>query len=443
MPQFISESTAFSEHSDIADETELLTTQCHHRLHSFLSAQKDLPKTAPADTYIKRLKAELALIQQQAVCSYFLIVADYVQWAKDQGIAVGPGRGSGPCSLVGFVLGITAVDPLEHDLPFERFIDPERDVLPDFDIDFCQQRRNEVIDYLRLKYGTDRVAHISNEEIAPRFSRLVICNRPLTTIAPLYQTADTSCPAIEMTVAQTSEAGLVRFNVINQIALTIIQHTTQQLAMQGVSVDVNKLPMDDPEVYPLLCAGEPSNISVLDNGTYHEAIKIVQPTQFTELYAAVALSLPRLQWRLPQFSQQLHGTNTMPCFHPALESITRNTFSLVLFQEQLMSIAHEIAGFSLARGDLFRRALQQADQPAIRFFRTRFIIGANQRGLSGADAAGLFEYLAMYGNGYANKSHAIAFAVMAYQAAWLSVKYPDTYSTVKSQVINNRVRHLV
>ncbi|MEM7258374.1 MAG: hypothetical protein AAF404_13430 [Pseudomonadota bacterium] len=417
------------------DQAELLRNQCRQRLQRFLSDHNHI--TLP-HLYTRRLEEELSVIEQQNFCSYFLIVADYVQWAKDQGIAVGPGRGSGPCSLVGFTLGITAIDPIKHQLPFERFVNPERNALPDFDIDFCDERRMEVIDYLLSRYGNDRVAHISNASTSPRRSRLVICDRPLTNVASLYTSVHTPCPAIDMTVAQISDAGLVQFNVINQIALTIIQRTTQQLARQGIHIDIGRISLDDQHAYALLAAGEPSNIAMMDTDAYFSTLQTIKPARFTDMCAVIALSQPHLQGRLLQFARRLHQTESTEYFHASLESITRDTCGLVLYQEQLMSIAYDIAGFSLARGDLLRRALQHADYQAIQFYRTRFIIGANSRGLSAAEAAGLFEYLAMYGNAYFNKSHALAYATLAYQAAWLKANYADTYTKVKAQTLNKK-----
>lgn len=416
MPKFIQPTTENDKNIHINPEAELLKKQSREKL-SCLLAGNDV--AAPAAIYITRLEAELKILEDKDYCGYFLIVADYVQWAKDNSIAVGPGRGSGPCSLVGFALGITNIDPIKYDLPFERFINPERDALPDFDLDFCDERRTEVTDYIKTKYGADRVAQISSDDTTPLPSRLVICDRPLEQLVSLYTMSDSNFPAAKMNIAQVADAGLVQFNAINQKALTIIQRAVQTLTQSGQPIDINSISLDDSDTYRLLSAGELSNIAVLDDEHYKNTLVRVQPDRFENLYAVIALCQPRSQGNIQHYVERKQNPHLVQYLHPALESITAETYGLVLYQEQVMHIAHKIAGFTLAQSDLFRRALKKSDRTTTNYYKNKFINGATNTGVSPAEAVQLFDYVAESNLCSSNKSHAVAFAMIAYQTAWL------------------------
>jgi len=199
MPKFIEPASKIFNEICIDPEAVLLRKLSEEKLINLLTK---LDTAAPESVYKERLNAELCILEDKGYCGYFLIVADYVNWAKENGIAVGPGRGSGPCSLVGFALGITGIDPIRYELPFERFVNPERNSIPDFDLDFCDKRRSEVTDYIQSRYGHDRVAQISSDDTRPLPSRIVICDRPLEKIVALYANPETGFPTTKMNMDQ-------------------------------------------------------------------------------------------------------------------------------------------------------------------------------------------------------------------------------------------------
>jgi len=427
MPRFIEPSAEFPHQHQIKLEAVLLKERSHEKL-------TNLPTqlAAPKSVYASRLEAELRILEDNGYCGYFLIVADYVDWAKANGIAVGPGRGSGPCSLVGFVLGITSIDPIKYNLPFERFVNPERDQVPDFDLDFCAERRKEVSAYIQSKHGVDRVAQISSDDTRPLPSRLVICDRPLAELVTLYSNPESGFPTARMNLAQIASAGLVQFNVINQKALTIIQRVTEKLAIPNTSIEINNIALNDANTYRLLSTGETTNIAELDHEHYKAALIAVQPQRFEELYATLALSYPRLRGYIQTFTERQNNAASIQYFHPALESITAETYGLILYQEQVMHIAHKIAGFPMAEADSFRRALRKSDREAICMQKSKFVDGAINFGLAKSEATGLFEHLAISEPRTFNKSHAVAYAMLAYQTAWLKTNYSDAFAEVMS-----------
>ena len=325
--------------------------------------------------------------------------------------------------MLGFVLGITAVDPIRYGLPFERFVNPDKETLADFDIEFCDQRRDEVANYIQSKYGVDRVAQISSDDARPLPSRLVICDRPLSELVPLYSNPESGFPAAKINLSQITSAGLVQFNVINQKALTINQRTVEEARRSGVAIDLDQIPLDDSEAYRLLSKGETSTVAVHDDERYKATLLAVQPDCFEDLCAVIALSQSRLQNFIPQYVEHKRHPDLVRYFHPALESITADTHGLILYQEQLMHIVHKIAGFSFAQGDLFRRALKKSNREAIAVHKIRFINGAKSFGLSSAESTGLFEHLVFSCQWIFNKSHAVAFAMIDYQTAWLQANY--------------------
>lgn len=432
MPEFIHSTADFSHQCPVNAEADLLWERSRESLSCLLVK---LNPAAPESVYKARLETELGILEEHGFSGYFLIVADYVQWAKDNGIAVGPGRGSGPCSLVGFALGITNVDPIKYDLPFERFVNPDRQTLPDFDVDFCDKRQSEVTNYIQSKYGPDRVAQISSHDTTPLTSRLVICDRPLTELVTLYPNPESGFPVAKMTMEQIKDAGLVQFNAINQKALTINQRVVKELTKSGAAIDLDNIPLDDKGAYSLLSAGEASNIAALDDEQYKTALTTVQPDRFQNLCAVIGMSQPRfLQNHIPLYAERSRIPELIQYFHPALEDITAETYGLILYQEQVMHIAHKIAGFSFAQGDSFCRVLKNTNQEAIFIQKNKFIDGAMNFGLLQADAIGLFDHIALSGPRYFNKSHAVAYAMIAYQTAWLKANHPHEFAKANSVI---------
>lgn len=416
MPNFIQSALDFSDDYYISLEAELLRERSRKNLSRILLERE--PATS-ASVYKAHLEAELQIINDKNCSSYFLIVADYVRWAEDNGIAVGPGRGSGPCSLVGFVLGITKVDPIKYNLPFERFVNPERNSVPDFDIDFCEQRYGEVIAYIQSRYGPDHVAQISSDDGTPLPSRLVIGDRPLTDLAPLYSNPETGFPAIRMTIAEVANAGLVQFNVIPQNALSLIQQTTKKLEKSGATVVFENIGLNDEATYRLLSCGAVSNVGVFDSAQYQSALVSIKPETFDHLCAAIALSHPLLKDRIETYAESRHNPESSKAIHPAVTDITAESYGHILYQEQIILIAGKLAGYSLAEADSFRRALKASTPEKAALHKKRFVDGANDSGLSQTKATALFEQVALACSCSFNKSHAVASAMMAYQLAWL------------------------
>lgn len=423
MPRFLHTAAEVSRDKEV--EAELLTERSHQGLSRLLAKSEP---SVPRTIYEARLEAELQILIQKDFCSYFLIVADYVTWAKDNGIAVGPGRGSGPCSLVGFALGITSVDPVKYGLPFERFVNPDRDVLPDFDIEFCVKRRDEVKNYLQSKYGADRVAQLCSDESIPLPARLVICDRPLAELVPLFSDQVSGIPAAKMTVAQVAASGLVQFNAISQKAITVVQHVVHELELAGTTIDIENIPLDDSGTYQLLSAGEQSNISLLDSEHYKATLIAVQPNEFEELVAVIALTQGNLQDYILLYSQCKQNAGSIQYSHPTIKSITCETYGQILYQEQIMQISHEVAGFSYVKSDLFRRALKRSGEEEYNIYRSEFVGGAMSFGLSNDEAIELYERVRLSSQYVFNKSHAIAFAMIAYQSVWLKANYSHEYA---------------
>ena len=423
MPNFIQSALDFSDDYYISLEAELLRERSRQSLSRILLERE--PATS-VSVYNARLEAELQIIEDKKCSSYFLIVADYVRWAEDNGIAVGPGRGSGPCSLVGFVLGITKVDPIKYNLPFERFVNPERNSVPDFDIDFCEQRCGEVIAYIQSRYGPDHVAQISSDDGTPLPSRLVIGDRPLTELAPLYSNPASGFPATRMTIAQVANAGLVQFNVIPQNALTSIQQAAKKLKKSGTTVIFENISLNDEATYHLLSCGAVSNIGVFDSAQYQSALITIKPDKFEHLCAAIALSHPLLKGRMETYAESRHSPVSSKAIHPAITHITAESYGHILYQEQIILIAETFAGYSLAEADTFRRALKASTSETDSPHKNRFVEGAQESGLSQTKATALFEQVALACSCSFNKSHAVASAMMAYQLAWLKANASAT-----------------
>lgn len=285
----------------------------------------------------------------------------------------------------------------------------------------------------RNRTGTDRVAQISSDDSTALPSRLVICDCPLAELVPLYANPESGFPTTKMTIAQIADAGFVQFNAINQNALTVIQCTVQEIAKSGTTINIDNIALDNNGAYRLLSAGEAHPITLLDDEHYKSALSTVQPDQFKDLCAVIALSQPHLQGCIPLFVERKRNPELIHYFHTALESITAETFGLILYQEQVMHIAHKIAGFSLAQGDTFRRAIKNPNREAVCIHKQPFIDGAINFGLPQAEATGLFEHIAIPNQLYFNKSHAVAYAMVAYQTAWLKANYSHEFIKTRTR----------
>ncbi len=451
------------------------------------------------ETYRQRLEFELDVITQMGFAGYFLIVADFIQWAKRQGIPVGPGRGSGAGSVVAWALTITDLDPIRLGLLFERFLNPERVSMPDFDIDFCETRRGEVIRYVQERYGRDQVAQIITfgklkaravlkdvgrvlqmpygqvdrlaklvpnhptdpwsleravngvPELAaearrdPAVERLlnlalrleglprhasthaagvVIGDRPLAELVPLYRDPRSDMPVTQFDMKWVEKAGLVKFDFLGLKTLSVLQRASELLAKRGVVVDFARLSLDDPEVYALMARGDTVGVFQLESEGMRRTLAQVKPDCFEDVIALVSLYRPGPMDNIPLFANRKHGVEPVDCLHPALETILRPTYGVIIYQEQVMQIAQQLAGYSLGEADLLRRAMGKKKKEEMDAQKARFIEGAMAKGVAQEHADFIFELVAKFAGYGFNKSHAAAYALIAYQTAWLKAKYP-------------------
>ena len=479
-------------------------------------------------SYEERLLYELDVIIQMGFPGYFLIVADFIQWAKGQGIPVGPGRGSGAGSVVAWALTITDLDPIRFSLLFERFLNPERVSMPDFDIDFCQTRRDEVIHYVREKYGADRVAHIITfgklqaravlrdvgrvlqmpygqidgickripnnpahpvtlaqalaqdpelgilSESDPQVERLlsmaqeleglyrhasthaagiVIGDRPLVEYLPLYQDPRSILPATQFSMKYVELAGLVKFDFLGLKTLTVLSEATNLLRLRGVEIDVSQIPLDDPKTFELLRRVETTGLFQLESAGMGEVLRKLQPEAFEEIIALVALYRPGPMDDIPRYLACRHGQETVTYPYPCLEGILKETFGVMVYQEQVLQIARTLAGYTLGGADILRRAMGKKIQSEMDAQRKIFVDGvlAHQGGKPEI-ASHLFDQIAKFA-GYAfNKAHATAYALIIYQTAYMKAHYPmefmaasmtlDAQNTDKLAVLAREVKRM-
>jgi DNA polymerase III subunit alpha len=452
--------------------------------------------------YAARLAFELDVITGMNYQGYFLIVADFIKWAKSQGIPVGPGRGSGAGSLVAYALTITDLDPIRFGLLFERFLNPERVSMPDFDIDFCQDRRDEVIAYVRERYGAPRVAHIITfgklqaravlrdvgrvlqvpygqvdrlcklvpmnpanpitlpQAIAaePRLQEardaepivaklldigqrleglyrhasthaagVVIADRPLIDLVPLYRDARAQLPATQFSMKWAEAAGLVKFDFLGLKTLTVIETARKLIARRGADIDLANLPLDDPATYQLLQKGDTFGVFQLEGQGMRDALRKLKPDRFEDIIAIVALYRPGPMDNIDSYVNRKHGREGIESLHPTIEPILQETYGVIIYQEQVMQIAQVLSGFSLGEADLLRRAMGKKIKKEMAAQKSRFIEGAVGNGVDRGRAEYIFELVAKFAGYGFNKSHAAAYALIAYQTAYLKANYQTEF----------------
>ena len=452
--------------------------------------------------YAARLAFELDVITGMNYQGYFLIVADFIKWAKAEGIPVGPGRGSGAGSLVAYALTITDLDPIRFGLLFERFFNPERVSMPDFDIDFCQDRRDEVIAYVRERYGAHRVAHIITfgklqaravlrdvgrvlqmpygqvdrlcklvpmnpanpitlpQAIAgePRLQEardaepivaklldigqrleglyrhasthaagVVIADRPLIDLVPLYRDARAQLPATQFSMKWAEAAGLVKFDFLGLKTLTVIETARKLIARRGIDIDPASLPLDDPATYDLLQKGDTFGVFQLEGQGMRDALRKLKPDRFEDIIAIVALYRPGPMDNIDSYVNRKHGREGIESLHPTIEPILQETYGVIIYQEQVMQIAQVLSGFSLGEADLLRRAMGKKIKKEMTAQKSRFVGGAVANGVDRGRAEYIFELVAKFAGYGFNKSHAAAYALIAYQTAYLKANYPTEF----------------
>lgn len=487
---------------DIEGEARMLRAQAAAGLEARLDKAGIIGAEA-RQPYYERLTFETDIIIQMGFPGYFLIVADFIKWAKDNGIPVGPGRGSGAGSLVAWALTITDLDPLQLGLLFERFLNPERVSMPDFDIDFCETRRGEVIRYVQQKYGSDHVAQIitfgklkaravlkdtgrvlqmsygqvdrlaklvpnhptdpwtlerslngvaefraeyDNDtqvrrlidyamklEGFPRHSSthaagVVIGDRPLSQLVPLYRDPRSDMPVTQFDMKYVEGAGLVKFDFLGLKTLSVLQKAVQLLAARGVHVDLDTLAWDDPAVYDLLQRGDTVGVFQLESEGMRKTLAAVRPTNFGDIIALVSLYRPGPMDNIPMFGRRKNGQEEIEYPHILLKPILEETYGIFVYQEQVMQAAQILAGYSLGDADLLRRAMGKKVKAEMDAQRSRFVDGCAQRSeIPAAKANELFDLIDKFAGYGFNKSHAAAYALLAYQTAWLKAHYPAEF----------------
>ena len=453
--------------------------------------------------YFDRLQFEVDIINQMGFPGYFLIVADFIKWAKDHDIPVGPGRGSGAGSLVAWALTITDLDPIQLGLLFERFLNPERVSMPDFDIDFCETRRGEVIRYVQQKYGHDHVAQIitfgklkaravlrdtgrilqmsyghvdrlckmvpnhptdpwtlpralngaadfkaeydnDNEvkrlvdlamqlEGFPRNSSthaagVVIGDRPLAKLVPLYRDPRSDMPVTQYDMKNVESSGLVKFDFLGLKTLSVLKKAVDLLKRREIDIDLSQLPLDDPKVYELMKAGNTVGVFQLESEGMRRTLTAVKPTNFGDIIALVSLYRPGPMDNIPLFGKRKAGEVEIEYPHAKLEGILAETYGIFVYQEQVMQAAQILAGYSLGDADLLRRAMGKKVQAEMDIQRERFVAGCKEvSGIEKAEANALFDLIDKFAGYGFNKSHAAAYALLAYQTAWLKAHYPEEF----------------
>jgi DNA polymerase-3 subunit alpha len=451
--------------------------------------------------YRKRLDYELSVIEASGFSGYFLIVWDFIRYAKEKGIPVGPGRGSAAGSLVAYALRITEIDPIPYGLLFERFLNPERISLPDVDCDFCKERRDEVIQYIRERYGeknvtqiitfgtmkaraavrdvgrvlempyadVDRIAKLIPPDLGMTIERalqveprlkdaiqenpkvgelfgyaraieglsrhasthaagVVIANRPITDYVPLYRNSNGDITT-QFSMKDIEKVGLVKFDVLGLRTLTAIHDALRLIRERGEDLDLEAVPLDDAATYAMLSRGDTPGVFQCESSGFTDLLFRLKPETFAHLIHAVALYRPGpLQSGMVEdFISRRHGRKTIEYPFPQLAEILRDTYGVIVYQEQVMLIAVALAGFSMGEADVLRKAMGKKDTALMEKQKTRFLQGAAKNGIPENKAQAIFEQIAQFGEYGFNKSHSAAYAMVAYQTAYLKAHYPVEY----------------
>ncbi len=488
----------FSVGEEPVDEAAELRRQASAGLGRRIAAHGLAPGHTEED-YRKRLDYELGVIEGMKYPGYFLIVADFIQWAKNQGIPVGPGRGSGAGSLVAYALTITDLDPIRFGLIFERFLNPDRVSMPDFDIDFCQDRRDEVIRYVQERYGRDRVAQIItfgtlqargvlrdvgrvlqmpygqidklcklvpqnpaapvtlaraieeeprlqaerdrdptvrrafdiaqkleglNRHASTHAAGIVIGDRSLDALVPLYRDPKSDMQVTQFNMKWVEQAGLVKFDFLGLKTLTVLRTAVDLLKARGIALDLAAIPLDDPATYASLARAEAVGIFQLESQGMRRALLDMRPDRFEDIIALVALYRPGPMANIPTYCARKHGDEEPDYIHPKLAEVLRETFGVIVYQEQVMQAAQLLAGYSLGQADLLRRAMGKKIRKEMQEQRAHFVKGATERGIDRSHADSIFDLLERFAEYGFNKSHAAAYALVAYQTAYLKTNYP-------------------
>ena len=517
---------SISNNKNMSVENELMSQAkkgLEDRLINFIyKKNKKKPTNEIKKIYEDRLLHELSIINSMNYASYFLIVSDYIKWAKKNLIPVGPGRGSGAGSLVAYSLDITDLDPIEFDLIFERFLNPDRISMPDFDIDFCEEQRDKVFEYLKSKYK-DGVAHIItfgklkarmalrdvgrvlglsyghvdkickmvpfdpsrpltlqesidreprfkqevknnnkveklinlslkleglNRNMATHAAGVVIAGNKLAEQFPLYvdQNSNLILPSTQYDMYSSENAGLVKFDLLGLKTLTVIDKTLKRLKLKKIDLDISKITLEDQKVFNLLATGETTGLFQLESTGMREAIKQMKPNRFDDIIALVALYRPGPMSNIPVYNDCKNGIKEPDYIHPTLKSILEPTYGIIIYQEQVMQIAQILAGFTAGEADILRRAMGKKKKAELDKQKERFLNGAIKKGISKEVANFVFTKIEPFAQYGFNKSHAAAYALIAYQTAFLKTYYKEEFiaATMSTELTNtSKLREFV
>ena len=486
---------------DYEGETSELVKQARKGLERRL----DEFKVENKEIYRERLKEEIKIITSMKFPGYFLIVSDFIKWAKKNGIPVGPGRGSGAGSVVAWALTITDLDPIRFNLIFERFLNPERVSLPDFDIDFCQERREEVIEYVQEKYGEENVAQIitfgslqsravlrdvgrvlglpygqvdnicklipnnpanptslkkaiegdirirderdNNQDIASMLeiglelegllrnasthaAGLVIGDIPLQELIPLYRDPRSDMPVTQFNMKWVEASGLVKFDFLGLKTLTVIDKAIRLIEKNNdIKIDLSKIPLDDNRTFELLGTGNTVGIFQLESNGMQDVLRSMKPDCFEDIIALVALYRPGPMDNIPKFIACKKGDEVPDYMDPSLEPILKETYGVIIYQEQVMQTAQILSNYSLGEADILRRAMGKKIKAEMEDQKERFINGAIKNGIEKSKASYIFDQVSVFAGYGFNKCHAAPYALIAYQTAYLKAYYPEHFLT--------------
>lgn len=451
--------------------------------------------------YYDRLEYELSVIKKMGFPGYFLIVSDFIRWSKNNGVPVGPGRGSGAGSIVAWSLKITDLDPLKLDLLFERFLNPERVNMPDFDVDFCQENRFKTIEYVQHKYGFDHVAQIitygklqaknvirdvarvmqmpyaqadrlskmippgvqgknptlkeSLEQVPeleqlrqndPQINKLfdigmkleglyrqsgvhaagvVIGDRPLDQLVPLYKDPKADMPVTQYDMKYVEETGLIKFDFLGLKTLTVIQRAVDWIKKtRGIDLDIDSVPLDDKQTYELLQRGDTAAVFQFESAGMKDVHKQIKPDRFEDLIAIVSLYRPGPMDNIPSYIKRKHGEEEITYLHPMLEPIIKETYGIMIYQEQVMNIARALGGYTMGGADKLRKVMGKKMRDEIPKQRKMFTEGAIKNGIEQATAEAIFDQMEKFASYGFNKSHAAAYSLISYRTAYLKAHYP-------------------
>ena len=471
------------------------------RIYQIQNSLQDYPINE--EVYFSRLEYELDMICKLDFAGYFLIVSDFVNWAKNNDIPVGPGRGSGAGSITAYALGITSIDPIKYDLLFERFLNPDRVSNPDFDIDFCMEGRDRVLEYVTTKYGKDSVAQIStrgtmaaravlrdvvrvlgkpygfgdrlakaipdvlgislqeaykekdfkevidsseesqevfemalkleglSRSVGTHAAGVVIAPTALTDFTPLVVDQEKGTVATQFDMGDIESAGLVKFDFLGLKTLTVIHQTVKRINAKSTSkeVDIDKLPLDDKKTFAMLQKGETTGVFQFESRGMREYLRQLVPNGFEDLVSMNALYSPGALGMnmVDAYINRKHGREEVTYGHEAVKRILETTYGVIVYQEQVMQIAQELAGFSLGQADILRRAMGKKKKEEMEEQRSAFIEGASKNKVNKRYAENLFDQIEQFAGYGFNRSHSVGYATIAYQTAWLKAHYPSEF----------------